>query len=742
MNLALVTPWFGAELRGGAERLAWQTAHGLANRGHHVSVLTTCARSFFSDWSENFYKAGEMSSGKMKVLRFPTDTRAKERFDRVNKTLIEMPQSALRKGVSPIVDSDARTFASESINSTQLRSFLRSHCDEFDAVLLVPYLYGPILNTWREVAHRAFLQPCLHDEPYAYLPEVAAMMRGVKGLLFNSEGEYEVAMRLYGPSVATRGFVVGSAIEYSPSVTSNGHRKSNQHEPYLLYLGRRTDEKNIGFLIDAFRAYRTSFPNATLGLVLAGSGNASYTDEKFRITDEGFVSEERKRQLIDGCRALVQPSKNESYSRTIMEAWISRKPVVVHGACAATSIPVAESGGGWAPSSSAQWAEVFQEVNSSDAVALAELGERGFAYAIMRASWPAVLDNIVAALETTAPTKVSVVNHFVARFEYGDALSLEALGAQRALAGIGVMGKIYAQSIDHRFANLASRPHDFKQEHAQEPLLVYERSDLAALRDLDVSTPKVALLHEQPLPATLLELEPRLQACRDLYAAIPWDPSVKEWWPLTNQRRWEIAPDDTLMSSLQDGCPNIVCVGSIVEGAGHEELLQMFAHYLTMDLNARLIVVGKFDFEDPYYQNLLRIVYGSALAGHVLITGTVSEPALAAIYATATAYCTLAENNQLGFSLVEAMWFDIPVCAFATQASRRILADAGILITEKGDLLRLAALIRLLCVDTDTRRAVLRSQRQRREHFSAKANMTRLREMMEAFSNENIARVP
>src|SRR5690606_4448655 len=45
-RVAVVIPWFGRTLRGGAEEFAWQNATRLARRGHEVEVLTTCGAAF------------------------------------------------------------------------------------------------------------------------------------------------------------------------------------------------------------------------------------------------------------------------------------------------------------------------------------------------------------------------------------------------------------------------------------------------------------------------------------------------------------------------------------------------------------------------------------------------------------------------------------------------------------------------------------------------------------------------
>ena len=59
IKVALIIPWFGKDLKGGAEQQAWQIAMRLSERTLDVTVLTTCSQSFSSDWSVNYYEPGE-----------------------------------------------------------------------------------------------------------------------------------------------------------------------------------------------------------------------------------------------------------------------------------------------------------------------------------------------------------------------------------------------------------------------------------------------------------------------------------------------------------------------------------------------------------------------------------------------------------------------------------------------------------------------------------------------------------
>ena len=211
--LAIVTPWFGRDLKGGAEQQAWQVATRLANRGHKVEVLTTCCHSFQDDWATNYYKAGVQNDAGVTIRRFPVQKRDRQAFDLVNGLMLALPPSRLKIGVNPITVEYAAKFCSENINSPKLMQHLQQKEREYCAFLFLPYLYGCILNGLPKVSSRAFLQPCLHDEVYAYLPEVAQIFYAAKGLLFLSDGEAQLATNLYGPAILAKSIVAGAGVE-------------------------------------------------------------------------------------------------------------------------------------------------------------------------------------------------------------------------------------------------------------------------------------------------------------------------------------------------------------------------------------------------------------------------------------------------------------------------------------------------------------------------------------------------
>ena len=240
---------------------------------------------------------------------------------------------------------------------------------------------------------RAVLQPCLHDESYAYLPQVAEAFYTARRLLFNSEGEQELALKLFGPAIATKSFLVGAGVEVADASGSSEVALSQIERNggrYVLYLGRKDAGKNIFLLLQAFQRFRRVRPNSDLRLILAGNGSVDLSGYA-GVMDDGVVSESQKLHLLQNCLALVQPSANESFSRVIMEAWYCGKPVAVHGSCLATCTVVQRSSGGWVAETEEDWAALLTAIDHTSPEELAQLGRNGHRYAKEIADWDKVI---------------------------------------------------------------------------------------------------------------------------------------------------------------------------------------------------------------------------------------------------------------------------------------------------------------------------------------------------------------
>ncbi len=756
--LAIVTSWFGKDLKGGAEQQAWQIATRLALAGHEVEVLTTCCNSFFNDWGVNHKKAGvskhNVSEYKtIKIRRFKVDSRDSNSFNRVNNLMLSLPLTKLKPGVNPVSPQEAAIFCEENINSTQLLNFLKNHRQNYHAFLFLPYLYGLILNGLPIVSERAFIQPCLHDEVYAYLPQVAKIFHQAKGILFNSEGEAHLANRLYGAGIIPKSYVVGEGVEVSPDC----HEKlthvndfSMKKERFILYLGRRDATKNTDFLVKCYADFKEKHPYSNLKLVLAGPGTASFNNCVEGLTDLGLVSEIDKKALLAECLALFQPSRNESYSRVIMEAWFYGKPVVAHQDCLATAMAVENSQGGWLAQTEQQWVQMFVKIDTIADELLTKRGVKGQAYARENADWDKVIqryENIIGLYEKQIDIvhkpikKIKEIHQLLAGFTCGDAISNQARAIKEYLQSLGYKSNIFAEHLDPVAANegktftpksispqagliyhhsIGCEATNFAIAHGGPKCLIYH--NITPAHFFIPYRPEVAQLVEKGRSdlSKLAKHFPLSSAVSDynateLVAAGFEQPRIL---PIAvNPVKWDMPADTQLMQQLQDEKTNLLFVGRLSPNKRQDHLLEAFEHYLSMDRQARLILVGGFDSNDAYYQHVVSTMYRLKISDHVMIPGKINDAQLLAFYRTADLFWSMSEHEGFCVPLIEAMWFDVPILAYKSSAIPETLNQAGLIFNTKNDLVQVAALAKLLAKDESIKAKVIAAQRRRRENF-------------------------
>ena len=391
-KIAIVIPWFGKLLKGGAEQQAWQIATNLRKTGCQVEVLTTCSESFLSSWSKNFYRPGVYLEDHITVRRFGLSRRRSSPFNRVVSKLLAIPKHSFLPGVCPISSDEEEIYWKENINSPSLLEYIEHNSHKYDFFIFLPYLFPCSVDGIEIAGKKSLLQPCLHDECYAYLRRTMDSIYRSQALLFNSRGEYLLAKNLYGSWIESKSFVVGEGIEISIDI--------NQYKPefpvpgsYILCLGRKCPEKNTHSLVSSFDAFTKSCPSSKLHLVLAGPGDIDLPNNQ-KIIDFGLVSPRFKSYLLSNCRALVNPSYNESFSRVVFEAWSFKKPVVVNRECLAMAAALEDSGfAGWWASNQEEFQEVFSILDSDEtANKIKGKGSLGFEYSSKIAVWSKVVE--------------------------------------------------------------------------------------------------------------------------------------------------------------------------------------------------------------------------------------------------------------------------------------------------------------------------------------------------------------
>jgi glycosyltransferase involved in cell wall biosynthesis/ADP-heptose:LPS heptosyltransferase len=769
--VAIVIPWFGRDQRGGAERHAWELATRLAARKHSVEVITTCCRSHQDDWATNHLPSGVSHEPEgFTVRRFPVVARDRQAFDRVNSGLTGLSRASLRRGLPPVGPDEETVFADDLMRSPDLLEHLRRHAAEYRVFLFIPYLYFTTLRGLPLVSDKAMLIPCLHHEPYAYLSCVADVFRRARRILFISEGELRLASWLFGPGITVKGSCAGGGIEFPDVIPSDGSIDIEALTPFVLCLGRQDSGKNTDFLARAYAAYRERFPETELKLVLAGPGSIGLPSDSGVIINLGSISDAAKLELLESCEALFNPSTNESYSRVIMEAWHSGRPVVVHRDCLATATAVSQGENGWIAAGAEEWIHAFHRVAISTGEELARMGENGRKHASELADWDRAIARYEAAIrEFDADPRSSPiarrgsVDQVLPNMASGDAISNQAIWIRRFLRREGYGSEIYAMHID---PNTGSEARQWKTGCIESKNAIIYHHSIGTSLTAEVCNhpaPKALIYHNITPHNFLADYLPLNNAlCREARARLP---SLAKFFPISagdsiynaielsecsfqnpevlplcvDPARWNMRPDQGLMDKLQDGRTNILFVGRLSPNKRQEDLIIAFAHYRKLDPAARLHLVGAPMSSNDLYESCLRALAGKlGIVESVNFAGMVDDSCLAAYYLTANLFWSMSEHEGFCVPLIEAMWFDVPVMAYAACAVPETMGESGSLFASKADPEALARQAFDLVHDSSIREPVLSRQRARRGHFlphRVEAHLRRLVAKLELQNN-------
>jgi glycosyltransferase involved in cell wall biosynthesis len=390
MRLAFVAPRYGEDIVGGAESLVRDFATRLAARGHHIEVLTTCARDHYT-W-ENVLPAGVSTENGVRLHRFPV-THPRDHV------LMARLQRALDNGLE-LDPASQWEWVANTGESAPLLEGIDCVAGHVDSIVFAPYLFASTVQGARVHPERSVIIPCLHDESYARFDVIQGTLRAAAALVFNSEPEQELTQRLLGELPAHR--VVGVGFDDPGRTDGDGFKTRRALTGDLVsFAGRREAGKNFPLLVEYIAMYGAALArNGPATLVAMGSGRVDPPPAaRPFVVDLGFVTPEEKLDAISASVATALLSLNESFSYFLAEGWLCGVPAIVHADGAVTRRHCEDSGGGLWVRSAEEFAETLDRLRADRALRHA-LGESGRAWVHERYSWPAVLDRFEDAMST------------------------------------------------------------------------------------------------------------------------------------------------------------------------------------------------------------------------------------------------------------------------------------------------------------------------------------------------------
>jgi len=342
---------------------------------------------------------------------------------------------------------------------------------------------------------------------------------------------------------------------------------------------------------------------------------------------------------------------------------------------------------------------------------------------------------------------MSAIHQFVAGFTNGDAISNEAVVLRRIFRAWGYESDIFCEAR-RTLPQLRQDARDLSEYRASSghaDVVLLHLSIGSPANELFARLPcrKVILYHNITPPAYYSKVNRQvarvldsglkqvqsLAGVADITLAVSLFNAgeliklgykdVKVLPIILDLDKLRVKPDRKVCRRLADGLVNILFVGRCAPNKKIEDLLYAFWFYQrTVEPNSRLILAGSTAGVERYHR-ILRVLERDLGLRNVEFAGSVSQAPLNAFYASADVFLCMSEHEGFCIPLIESMFNNVPVVAYAAGAVPETLEGAGILFSEKRfDLI--AEMMGRVVSDRSLRQAVIEQQHARVGRYEAR----------------------
>lgn len=320
-KILFITPRFLQNASGGAEKLAADYVN-ILSKTHSVTVCTTAAKNYVT-W-KNEFNTGITKENQFKVLRFPVEKT--RNMNRMNQIL----DRCLKAGDSVSFKDQLNFLKEQGPYCPSLVEYVRQYQSQFDLIILIGYLYYPVVMSIPILKVPFVIVPTFHDEPPFKLPIYKQTYLNHYFYSFNAPEELQV-YETYTNQRAKHYFLIGTYVEdhVQPDIPSTYNQSDKKFQ--LLTIGRIEPAKGYPELFLDFHDWKQLNHRSDVILKCLGSVFSMDVSKEKDIIFPGFVTEETKRNEIQNSYLLLNPSAYESFSISIMESWLHEKPVLVNG---------------------------------------------------------------------------------------------------------------------------------------------------------------------------------------------------------------------------------------------------------------------------------------------------------------------------------------------------------------------------------------------------------------------------
>jgi glycosyltransferase involved in cell wall biosynthesis len=376
MKLAVVVQRYGADINGGAEQHARYIAERLA-RHASVEVVTTCARDYVT-WKNELPAGVEQVNG-ITVRRFPVaHERTPREFGRRSVQVFDTRHS---------LADEIRWLDSEGPASPALVQYVESAAAGLDFVVLFSYRYYHAWHLARRIPEKAVIVPTAERDPAIGLSMFGPVLRGVRGLMYNSPEE-RAMIQAAANNASVPGVVVGVGSEVPERTEPERFRRAfAMQRPFAIYIGRIDENKGCPELFSHFQRYAAAFPRG-LDLVLVGRAIIDVPKHP-RIHHLGFLDDRDKFDALAAADLLIMPSYFESLSMVALEAWALGRPVLANAHCDVLKGQCLRSNAGLFYETYEEFVEALYSLESNGPLN-ARLGRNGREFFTQHYAWPVI----------------------------------------------------------------------------------------------------------------------------------------------------------------------------------------------------------------------------------------------------------------------------------------------------------------------------------------------------------------
>jgi glycosyltransferase involved in cell wall biosynthesis len=375
VKVAFVVQRYGQEVNGGAEFLCRSIAEHLS-KIINIEIITTCAIDYIT-W-KNEYSPGTSLLNNVTIHRFSVDTpRDIIKFNTVSGFIFNQ---------SHTYDDELKWMKLQGPYSSDLFNYIKENENRYDHFVFFTYLYCTTFFGLPLVSNKAILLPTAHDEPPIYLSIFNAIFKAPQAMIYSTEEERNfVNLKFNTENISNE--IIGTGIDVPDTIDTTSFKQHYGLKNFIVYVGRIDDSKGCCELFNHFIRYKLEHPS-TLKLILLGK-SAMEIPHHPDIVPLGFVSEQDKYNCIMASELLVMPSKFESLSIVLFEAWQCNRPVLVNGNCEVLKGQCIRSNGGL-------WYTNYEEFKESLMFLLSDdqmrhtLGIHGNRYATENYSWDVI----------------------------------------------------------------------------------------------------------------------------------------------------------------------------------------------------------------------------------------------------------------------------------------------------------------------------------------------------------------